>query len=124
MEGGTGNLHPNRRNRGVPVLSSVDIKRELLQQSDMTGIRKRATLNPDPDFEQNVIDQADALEKMVATQGWTYAETYMMKIVMNSLLEDKDKELAKGMINLMHYIDQMIRARNQIFERREKKDAS
>lgn len=104
------------------MLSSANIKKEILEQSDMTGIRKRAVLNDNPDFEQDVIEQADALEKLTQTKGWVYLEAYMMKIVMNSLLEDKDKELAKGMINTMHYIDQMIRARNQIFERREKKD--
>jgi hypothetical protein len=115
-------LRLNRHNREEPVLSSANIKKEILEQSDMTGIRKRAVLNDNPDFEQDVIEQADALEKLTQTKGWVYLEAYMMKIVMNSLLEDKDKELAKGMINTMHYIDQMIRARNQIFERREKKD--
>ena len=104
------------------MLSSVDIKRELLQQSDMTGIRKRAVLNEDPNFEQNIIEQADALEKMVATSGWVYLEAYMMTIVREYLVEHKHSELVDGIIRSMQYVDQIIKARNQIFERREKKD--
>ena len=102
------------------LLDSSKIKQQILQQSDLTGIRKRVTSNFDADYEQAIIDQADALEKMTATQGWSCLEVYIMKIIMNALLEEKDRELSKGMINIMQYIDQVIRGRNMILERREK----
>lgn len=106
------------------MLSSVDIKKELLQQSDMTGIRKRAVQSTDPDMENGIIEQADALEQLTKVKGWVYLEAYMMKVVMDSLLKDEQKENARGMVNIMHYIDQMIRARNIILERRESKNGS
>ena len=101
------------------ALSSADIKRELLEQSDISGIRKRAEGRAvDKDHENIIIEQADALEALTHEKGWAYLEAYMMSKVMNNLLKNEDKELAPGMINTMHFIDQMIRARNQIIERR------
>lgn len=104
------------------LLSSSEIKKQILANSDISGIRRRTENNTDPQHEQNIIDMADALERMKSVPGWVYTEAYMMKIIMGSLLEDRDKDLYKGMINVMQFVDQTIKARDSIFARREKKD--
>jgi hypothetical protein len=103
-------------------LSSSSIKREILANSDISGIRRRAENNPDPQHEQNIIEMADALERMKNTPGWVYLENYMMKIIMDAMLQDRDKDLYKGTVNILQFVDQTIKARDGIFARREKKD--
>lgn len=101
--------------------SSAKIKQNILLESDITGFRKKI----ETDFvnkDQEVIDWGDAYESMTQTKGWTYLEAYMMKIIMASMLQDREKELSKGMINVMQHVDQVIKARNDIFERREAKE--
>jgi hypothetical protein len=104
------------------LLSSSTIKQQILANSDVSGIRRRSENNPDPQHEQNIIEMADALERMKSVPGWIYLENYMMKVIMDAMLNDSDKDLYKGMINVMHFIDQTIKARDSIFARREKRD--
>ena len=106
----------------MTLLSSSEIKKQILANSDISGIRRRTENNVDPQHEQNIIEMADALEKLRDTQGWIYLENYMMRIIMDTVLEDKNKDLSKGMINAMHFIDQTIKARDTILARREAKD--
>jgi len=104
------------------ALSSPEIKRQILGDSDISGIRRRMENQIDPNHEQDIIDQADALEKMISSSGWTVLEAYMMKNIMGTLLQGTNKELTPGMINTMQYVDQMLKLRDSIFARREKKD--
>lgn len=106
------------------MLSSMDIKKQIIQESDISGIRRRTENLIDVNQEQALIEQADALERLTGEKGWIFLEAYMMKIIMSSLLEEKDRELSKGMINVMQYIAQIIKVRDSIFERRKEKEVA
>lgn len=102
------------------MLSSTEIKKQIIAASDISGIRKRVENTLDEGKEHDLIEQADALERLTGEKGWVYLEAYMMRIIMDCLLKDEQKDLAKGMINVMQYVSQIIKIRDNIFERREK----
>jgi len=106
------------------MLSSIDIKKQIIQESDISGIRRRTENLIDVNQEQALIEQADALERLTSEKGWIFLEAYMMKVIMGSLLEEKDRELSKGMINVMQYIAQLIKVRDGIFERRKEREVA
>jgi hypothetical protein len=102
--------------------SSASIKRQLLDNSDITGIRKKLSDTIKQDQYDKYVEIGNALELMTQTPGWGVLETYMMGFVMKSLDDDSHKELTKGFINLMRYTDQMIRFKNDI--KAKEKDAT
>lgn len=97
-----------------PTLSSPMIKRQILMESDITGIRKRIALEITDEQRGDYIKMGESFENLVKSEGWVYLEAYMMKHIMNRILLDEEKEVTKGFINLMHYIDQIIRAKDDI----------
>lgn len=101
------------------ILSSSVIKRNILAESDITGIRKRLQEKMTGDQEATYLEIGDALESLVKQKGWSFLEAYMMKYIMGNLLTDDNKDVTKGFINLMHYIDQMIKVKNEILEKRQ-----
>lgn len=100
------------------VLSSSNIKREILANSDITDIRKKIQEKLTSDQEETYLEMGEALENLTRHKGWNYLEAYMMKFIMGNLLNDDQNGYTKGFINLMHYVDQMIRIRNDILEKR------
>lgn len=101
------------------ILSSGNIKREILANSDITGIRKRMQGKMTSDQEGTYVAMGEALEGLTQHKGWAYLEAYMMKFIMGSLLSDDNKDITKGFVNIMHYIDQIVRFKNDILEKRE-----
>lgn len=97
-----------------PILSSAMIKRQMLMESDVTGIRKRIALEITDEQRGDYIKMGEAFEHLVQSEGWVYLEAYMMKYIMNRILLDEKEEITKGFINLMHYVDQIIRAKDDI----------
>lgn len=101
------------------ILSSSNIKRQILAESDITGIRKRLQEKMTGDQEGTFLEIGDALESLVQHKGWTFLEAYMMKSIKEKLLNpDEPNPYTQGFINLMHYIDGMIRVKNDILEKR------
>jgi len=98
-----------------PILSSGNIMREILANSEITGIRKRMKQTLTVEQRGDFANMGDAFEKMVQTDGWMFLQTYMMKIIMGSMLGEPH-ESTRGFINLFHYIDQIIRLRDDIRE--------
>jgi hypothetical protein len=94
--------------------SSASVKRQLLDNSDITGIRKKLSDTIKQDQYDKYVEIGNALELLTETPGWAILETYMMGFVMKSLDDDSYKDLTKGFINLMRYADQMIRFKNDI----------
>jgi hypothetical protein len=106
------------------LLSSGNIMREILANSDITGIRKR--IKQDLDIEQrgDFAKMGDAFEQMVQTDGWVFLQAYMMKRIMGDMFGETSG-YTKGYINILHYIDQVCKVRDDIraqeMEEREKK---
>jgi hypothetical protein len=97
-----------------PILSSSGIKRQILAESDITGIRKKIMNDIAKEKRGDYVKMGDAFENLVRSEGWVYLEAYMMKHIMNRVLLDEEKEVTKGFINLIHYVDQIIRAKDDI----------
>jgi len=106
-------------------LSSAEIKRQILMASDQSGIKKRIqqALENQTMTEGEVIETGNALETLSKTKGWTYVEAFMLRrmdivgLVFNEKDNSPQKGIARGYMELMHYIDQTIRMRDDILER-------
>jgi uncharacterized protein YjhX (UPF0386 family) len=103
-------------------MDAASIKRMILENSDSSGIRKRASA-PDTGISTDErIHIADCLERMTKTEGWIYTDAYINKVIaikMGELLaSEKDDPYTKGFIRGMslplQYIDQMIKAGNEL----------
>lgn len=108
-----------------PILSSGNIMREILANSDITNIRTRLKRELDADQRGDFAKMGDAFEQMVKTDGWVFLQAYMMKHIMSNMLTGEANEYTKGFINVIHYIDQIIKVKDDIHaqeaEEREKK---
>ena len=108
----------------MPLPSSADIKRQILADSetDRAKIRKKIQAQfGDRDVEGDILEIGQAFEKLVETKGWLHIETYMLRrmnlvgLAFNEKPDDGiQKGLARGYIELMQYVDQMIKAKNEL----------
>lgn len=97
-----------------PILSSGNIMREILANSDITNIRTRLKRELDADQRGDFAKMGDAFEQMVKTDGWVFLQAYMMKHIMSNMLSGEANEYTKGFINVIHYIDQIIKVKDDI----------
>lgn len=97
-----------------PILSSGNIMREILANSDITNIRTRLKRELDADQRGDFAKMGDAFEQMVKTDGWVFLQAYMMKHIMSNMLTGEANEYTKGFINVIHYIDQIIKVKDDI----------
>jgi hypothetical protein len=88
--------------------------REIISQSDITGIRKRLKQELTQEQRGDFAKMGDAFEQMVKTDGWTFLQAYMMKHIMGSMLSGEANEFTRGFINIIHYIDQICKMRDEI----------
>jgi hypothetical protein len=107
-----------------PILSSAGIKREILANSEITGIRKKINNELQETQYDQYLDIGEAFEQLVQMKGWVFIEAYMMKFVMSQILSQDTSPLTPGFINLMHYIDQMIQVKNDVKAKKEAKNAT
>jgi hypothetical protein len=100
-------------------MNSADIKREILQSSDSTGIRKKLESGDAGINSEDVVEMGQALEQMTQSKGWSFVEAY---IINHSnpvgLLFAADDPVMKGkaqaLILLMQWVQQTILAKNNI----------
>lgn len=97
--------------------NTLTIKRQIIADSEGTGIRKRLSMQVKPEEERNFVEAGNALEAMTQSVGWVHLETYMLSYWDRALNDDDARVLAKGFKHLMQYVDQMIRFRNQIIQK-------
>lgn len=97
-----------------PILSSGNIMREILANSDITNIRTRLKKELTVDQRGDFAKMGDAFEQMVKTDGWVFLQAYMMKHIMSNMLTGEANEYTKGFINVIHYIDQIIKVKDDI----------
>jgi hypothetical protein len=107
-----------------PILSSAGIKREILANSEITGIRKKISNELSETQYDQYMEIGEALENLVQMKGWVFIEAYMMKFVMSQILSQDTNPLTPGFINLMHYVDQMIQVKNDVKAKKEAKNAT
>ena len=103
-------------------MNPADIKRQILMESDKSGIRKRIQNQSESGLnEGDILEIGGAFEKMVETPGWMHLEAYLMKNAnLVAMLYETDpirKGKAAAYVELMQYIDQIIKARNEILAR-------
>lgn len=103
-------------------MNPADIKRQILMESDKSGIRKRIQNYQESGLnEGDILEMGNAFSAMVDTPGWAYVEAYLMKNAnLVAMLYETDpvrKGKAAACVELMQYIDQIIKARNEILAR-------
>lgn len=108
-------------------LSSAEIKRQILLQSEKTGIKKDILREPPPGMtNDDIIEQGQALEQMTRTKGWTIVEAYLLRsidivgIFYGESANERKIGQGQALIGLMHYVDQMIRAKDELLQKAEK----
>ena len=97
-----------------PILSSGNIMREILANSDITNIRTRLKKELTADQRGDFAKMGYAYEQLVKTDGWVFLQAYMMKHIMNNMLTGETNEFTKGFINIIHHIDQIIKVKDDI----------
>jgi len=110
------------------MLSSAEIKRQILMNADKTEIRKHiaASLETGSITEGEIIEMGQELERLVKQKGWAFVEAYMMKrmdipgLVFGKADPDQ-KGVAKGYMLLMQYIHQMIKSAKELLDKEKTK---
>lgn len=107
------------------AISSAEIKRQILMASDQSGIKKKIqqALENQTMTEGEIIETGNALEESTKMKGWNYIEAFMLRRmdIVGLVFGEGDtlpqKGIARGYMELMHYIDQTIKMRDEILER-------
>ena len=103
--------------------SSADIKRQILMDSDQTGIRKKMLdlIAEHKMTEGEVIERGVEFERMTTTKGWVFVEQYMLEKMNltalffgNAVMKEEWTQTAKAYSLLMAFIDQSIKAKNEL----------
>jgi hypothetical protein len=111
-------------------MNLAEVKRQILMDSDSLGVRRKITEGHETGLtNEDVVEMGEAFEKLVDTKGWTYIDIYMMKQInpMSFIFgnnTDEQRGEAKGLAKLMQYIDQMIKAKNDVLRKANKDGAS
>ncbi len=104
-------------------MDSAQLKRMILEKSESSGIRKKLIDMREAGLTENdVIEMGLAMEQTVETKGWSFMEVYLLRKCdpTNFLFGTQDPLLmgeGRGAINFMHYIDQTIKAKNEILRK-------
>lgn len=112
------------------AISSAEIKRQILIASDKSGIKKKIqqALENQTMTEGEIIETGNALKEVANMKGWNYIEAFMLRRmdIVGLVFGEEDsmpqKGIARGYMELMHYIDQTISMRDEIIERERTKD--
>jgi len=106
-------------------ISAQEIKRQILMESDKSGIKKRALQNMDKGGvnEGDIIELGKRLENLTKQPGWYDIEAYMLKSMnlVGLAFAEGDSQILKGKtqayIMVMQYVDQMIKLKDEILSR-------
>ncbi|MFA5340195.1 MAG: hypothetical protein WC332_00315 [Clostridia bacterium] len=108
-------------------MNPADMKREILQSSESTGIRKKLVSGETGLNSDDIIEMGNALETMTQSKGWSYVSAYIMKNSnLVSLLFGTDDPISKGkaqaLVLLDQWVQQTILAKNEILKKQNEKD--
>jgi hypothetical protein len=109
------------------AISAADIKRQILQESSEVEMRKKIMKPPEGITEEEFIEIGKQFENLVKTKGWTHLEAFMIRRMnlVGLAFSNKDpdqKGIARGYIELMQYVDLMIKRKNEYMEGLAKKE--
>jgi hypothetical protein len=111
------------------MLSSSDIKREIIKSAANSPIRKRIAEVPDGMTEDDQVEIGNALEATTKMAGWSIVEKYMITranvvgMAMNDNVSESTRGTAKGYIELMQWIKLSIDRKNEIIEKERANEA-
>lgn len=104
-------------------MNPTELKRQILEQSDQTGIRKKI-LTPDIGLNNDeIIEMGIALEDMTKTKGFTYLEAYILKtsnpigLLMSGSEDSAKMGESRALIRIIQYINETIKAKDEILRR-------
>ncbi len=112
-------------------MNAADLKRQILMESDRLGIRKKVTQLQGNDTglsTDDVLEIGNLFEGLTQHKGWVYLEAYILKhadpvaLLMSGNNDAAKQGEARALIKLMQYIDQMIKAKNDIQAQQAKKE--
>jgi hypothetical protein len=110
------------------MLSSAEIKRQILVSSNKGEIRKQLenSLANGGLTEGEVMEMGREFETLTKSRGWIFVEAYMMKRmnITGLVFGDVDADqrgIAKGYMLLMQYIDQIIKASKELLDKEKTK---
>ena len=104
-------------------MDSAALKRMILEDSERTGIRKKIVDQKEGINADDIIEMGQAMELTVQTKGWNYVEAYLIRkcdpttFLFGTGDDSLQRGEARGAINLMQYIDQTIKAKNEILRK-------
>lgn len=105
------------------MISSSDIKRQILMSAGNSTIKKKMDQNPPGITEGEQIGLGNELEAVTRMKGWTVIESYMLRrmnligIVLADETKPDDKGVAKAFIELMQWISLCIKKRDELLEK-------
>ena len=104
------------------MLSSADIKRDIIKMADTAVVQKRMkTTTGITEGEQ--MELGKALEATTNTTGWAAIEEYMLArmnlvgMAVDEKLSDVQRGVAKGFIEMMQWIHWSIKQKNILIEK-------
>jgi hypothetical protein len=106
---------------------SAGIKRMILKETDTSTIGQSiAARMRDPDLKNSddIVEMGNAFEALVEMKGWVFLEEYMIRnanpigLVFQDEKNDLQRGMARGLIQLMQFVDATIKAKNKIQEER------
>jgi len=105
------------------MLSSADIKRQIIDEARNSSIRKKVEALPSGVTEGDQIEIGNALDTTTKTSGWAMIESYMLTRMnlVNMVISDNSSDIArgtaKGFIEMMQWIHLAIKQKNDILEK-------
>ena len=107
------------------IPSSADIKREIIASAAKTeAVRKRiGSLVEAGVSEGDQIEMGNNLESMTKTPGWAIVENFMLTrmnlvgMAVSDGVSEVQRGVSKGYIELMQYIQLLIRQKNVLMEK-------
>lgn len=111
------------------MLSSADIKRQIIDGAKNSSFRKKVEKLPEGVTEDDQIELGKALESTTKTAGWAMVEQYMLTrmnlvgMVISDNSDDIKKGTAKGFIEMMQWIHLAIKQKNDLMEKEKKHEA-
>jgi phytoene/squalene synthetase len=107
-------------------MNAADIKRQILINSDKTGMRKKLESGEAGLTSEDIIEMGEAFESMTKHKGWAYVESYILKnanpvgLLFTDVAASDNLVLrgkAQALILLMQWIQETIIAKNSILTR-------
>ena len=108
------------------IIPAHEMKRQILADADMQQFRKKIYDKPNGMDEEQIVEIGNALGDMTKTKGWITVEAYLIRRMnlVGLAFSEKDngaeKGIARGYIELMQWVHQMILLKNEIIAERER----